>query len=88
MTSRSSETRSDVLPARRDEVAAQLHRLAELVQHDRWEEAGKLMDTAHDDFMSVFAAWNKLRFKRNLERNAGYRGHIYGFTADVRRHAP
>lgn len=68
MTSR-SETRADALPEKRDEVAAQLERLAALVRADKWQEAGPAFDVMQDGFTSVFTRWNALRFKRNIERN-------------------
>jgi hypothetical protein len=63
-----SETRSDALPAKRDEVAAQLRHLADLVERDRWEDAGRCMDVVKDGFMTCFAAWNKLRMQRSINR--------------------
>ena len=67
---RDSETRSDALPAKRDEVVAQLMQLADLVQHDRWEDAGHCMDVVKDGFTTCCAAWTKLRMQRNLAKRS------------------
>lgn len=68
MTSSRSETRSDALPEKRDEVAAQLERLAALVRADKWQEAGLAFDVMQDGFTSVFTRWNALRMNRNMAR--------------------
>lgn len=63
-----NETKSDAIVHKRDEVAAQLRRLADLVEHDRWEDAAKLHAVMQDGFTTCFTTWNALRFKRNLAK--------------------
>jgi hypothetical protein len=63
--------RSDDMPAKRDEVVAHLRQLADLVQHDRWEDADLLLDKVNSDFDVIHSAWMTIRQKRR-EDERGY----------------
>jgi hypothetical protein len=64
-----AETRADDMPRVRDEVAAQLHRLADLVQNDRWEEAERLAPVVTSAYSTCCNRWRSLKQKRAAERS-------------------
>jgi hypothetical protein len=63
--------RSDDMPAKRDEVVAHLRQLADLVQHDRWEDADLLLDKVNSDFDVIHHTWKTIRQKRREDEH-GY----------------
>jgi hypothetical protein len=65
----SADTRADDMPRVRDEVAAQLHRLADLVQNDRWEEAERLAPVVTSAYSTCCNRWRSLKQRRAAERD-------------------
>jgi hypothetical protein len=64
-----AETRADDMPRVRDEVAAQLHRLADLVQNDRWEEAERLAPVVTSAYSTCCNRWRSLKQRKAAERS-------------------
>jgi hypothetical protein len=69
-----TETRADDMPRVRDEVAAQLRRLADLVQNDRWEEAERLAPAVTSAYSTCCNRWRSLKQRRAEERQLASMG--------------